>query len=234
MHATHRRCGVGVRPWGSMPKRDQGGAHSEREGDGCEPDRCREGRARQRVPRLARQLGWLRPAGGLTSQVQTAGGSLAGNEHSLIASILSARSGPAGSLCWAGTAERAEEADPRERGTAGSSVGMSSSSRMRRLQSMGCTVHTENLLPGFEGARSSDAHVTPWPWGARTGDATAMDPIFAVLNRSTASAMCSVLEAAPRPPRTTPTAVGVAASQSSAMPTASDARRLGTLLRSVR
>ena len=89
---------------------------------------------RQRVPRLGRQLGWLRRAGGPTSQVQTAGGSLAGNEHSLIASILSARSGPAGSLCWAGTAERAAEADPRERGTAGSSVGMSSSSRMRRLQ----------------------------------------------------------------------------------------------------
>ena len=30
MHAAHCRWGVGVRPWGSMPKRDQGGDHSER------------------------------------------------------------------------------------------------------------------------------------------------------------------------------------------------------------
>ena len=77
------------------PKRTRVAPISKRESNGCEPDRCREGRARQRVPRLARQLGWLRPAGDLNSQVQTAGGSLAGNEHSLIASILSARSGPA-------------------------------------------------------------------------------------------------------------------------------------------
>jgi hypothetical protein len=117
-----------------------------------------EGGARQRVPDLVRQLGWRRPAGGLTSQVQTAGGSLAGNEHSLMASILSARSGPACSLCWAETAERAEEADPREGRAAGSSDGISSASRMRRLRSMGCNVHSQNLRGDLR-ARGRQMHM---------------------------------------------------------------------------
>ena len=57
-----------------MPKRDQGGAHSERQGDGCEPDRCREGSDAAGRSGSSSPVGLAAPADGLPSQVQTEGG----------------------------------------------------------------------------------------------------------------------------------------------------------------